>query len=164
MLEPRIAVCGGASADSESLKVATQVGMALADAGAVVLTGGGSGVMAAATRGARERGGMTVAISPAAAQPVAPGAVEVDLPIYTGFGQGRNLVLVLSAQAVIAIGGEWGTLSEIALAQKHRIPVVGLNTWKVTAPTADLTDSFTTAENAAEAVSEALRLAEANQR
>lgn len=126
---PRIAVCGAAAADALSYEQARRVGRLLAEAGAVLLCGGLGGVMEAACRGAREGGGLTVGLLPGteagAANPY------VDLPICTGLGQARNVVLVLSADAVIAIAGEAGTLSEIALALKSGRPVIGLGTWRL---------------------------------
>ncbi len=128
-LRPRIAVCGAGRCEAPIYELARQVGYLLAQAGAVVLCGGLGGVMEAACRGAREAGGLTVGIlpgsDPAEANPY------VDLPIATGMGQARNVVLVLSAQAVIAIAGAAGTLSEIALALKSGRPVVGLQTWQL---------------------------------
>ena len=125
----RIAVCGAGAGDASSYKQAYQVGRLLAQAGAVLLCGGLGGVMEAACQGAQEAGGFTVGILPGpnadAANPY------VDLPIVTGMGQARNVVLVLSADAVIAIAGEAGTLSEIAVALKVGRPVVGLGTWRL---------------------------------
>lgn len=126
---PRIAVCGAAEASPSSYEKAREVGRRLARAGAVLLCGGRGGVMEAACRGAHEAGGFTVGILPGS-DPSEANA-DVDLPIVTGLGQARNAVLVLSAQAVIAIGGEAGTLSEIALALKAGRPVIGLHTWEL---------------------------------
>lgn len=128
--QPRIAVCGAGAADTFSYEQARQVGRLLAESGAVLLCGGLGGVMEAACRGAHEAGGFAVGILPGteagAANPY------VDLPICTGIGQARNVVLVLSADAVIAVAGEAGTLSEIALALKSGRPVIGLGTWRLT--------------------------------
>lgn len=160
MGEIRVAVCGGASSPEMALQQAFQVGAGLARAGAVLLTGGGGGVMAAANRGARSEGGLTVGVLPGTgAQAPTP---EMQLPIYTGIGQARNLVLVLSAEAVIAVGGEWGTLSEIALASKHGRPVIGLGTWNLTPPTGASLRLPTTANDAADAVALALQAARKN--
>jgi len=126
----RIAVCGAGECDPAVYEQARHVGRLLGQAGVVLLCGGLGGVMEGACRGAVEAGGTTVGIlpgnDPAAANP------HVELPIATGIGQARNAVLVLSAQAVIAIAGEAGTLSEIALALKTGRPVVGLGTWRLT--------------------------------
>ena len=129
---PRVAICGAGECDAATYEQAREVGRLLAQAGAVLFCGGLGGVMEGACRGAREAGGFTVGILPGmdagAANPY------VDLPIATGMGQARNVVLVLSGQAVIAIAGWAGTLSEIALALKSGRPVVGLGTWRLTRP------------------------------
>ena len=142
------------------MQLAFQVGAEVARAGGTLLTGGGAGVMAAANKGAASEGGMTVGIFPGTGpDPTAAGVPDIGLPIYTGIGQARNLVLVLSAEAVIAIGGEWGTLSEIALARKHGRPVIGLKTWELTPPEALLGDLPLTADDARQAVTLALHAA-----
>lgn len=117
--------------------------------------------MAVANRGAASEGGMTVGIFPGTGPESSSAATvpDIQLPIYTGIGQARNLVLVLSAEAVIAIGGEWGTLSEIALARKHGRPVIGLATWELTPPEPLLADLPLTAEDPSQAVALALRAA-----
>ncbi len=129
-MRARIAVCGAGVADALSYEQALQAGRLLAAAGAILLCGGLGGVMEAACRGAHEAGGLTVGILPGAQA----GAANpyVDLPICTGMGQARNIILVLSADAMIAIAGEAGTLSEIALALKAGRPVIGLGTWRLT--------------------------------
>lgn len=127
---PRIAVCGAGVCDAPTYETARRVGRLLAEAGAILLCGGRGGVMEAACRGAKEAGGLTVGIlpgtDPAGANPY------VDLPIATGMGQARNVLLVLSAHAIIAVAGGPGTLSEIAIALKTGRPVVGLSTWQLT--------------------------------
>ena len=125
---PRVAVVGGATCTDEEAEMAEKVGSALAQEGAVLLTGGRGGVMAAASRGAWEAGGLTVGILPG----LAAGEANpwVKLPIVTGLGEARNAVLMRTAQAVIAVGGEYGTLSEIAFALKFGRPVVGIGTWR----------------------------------
>lgn len=164
MDEIRIAVCGGSSSSDAVLQQAFQVGAEIARAGAILLTGGGGGVMAAANRGARSEKGMTVGIFPGTGSEHPPSATpDVQLPIYTGIGQARNLVLVLSAEAVIAVDGEWGTLSEIALAAKHGRPVIGLGTWGLKPPAGSGAIVVpTTATEAAEAVTMALQAAGEN--
>ncbi len=120
----RIAVIGAGRASPEEEALARAVGAGLADAGAVVVCGGLGGVMEAAARGAFERGGLTVGILPGSDPAAAnPGIV---LPLATGLGEARNALVVRVAEAVIAVGGEWGTLSEIALARKMDIGVVVL--------------------------------------
>ncbi len=101
------------------------VGRLLAERGAVLLCGGLGGVMEAAARGAKERGGLTVGLLPGVdADEANP---HIDVPIATGMGEMRNALIVRAAHSVIAIGGGWGTLSEIALAQRINTPVVGLH-------------------------------------
>ncbi|MGC8873988.1 MAG: TIGR00725 family protein [Chloroflexia bacterium] len=126
---PRIAVCGASRCDPATYEQARQVGELLARAGAIVLTGGLGGVMEAACRGAREAGGLTVGILPG--EDVRDANRYVWLPIATGMGQARNVILVLTASAVVAIAGEAGTLSEIALALKMGRPVVALASWRL---------------------------------
>ena len=126
----RIAVCGAGRCDEPTAEVARQVGRLLAASGALLLCGGLGGVMAAACRGAHEAGGLTIGLLPGSDPDEAN--PDVDVPIATGMGQARNVVLVLSAEAVIAVGGEAGTLSEIALALKAGRPVIGLGTWRLT--------------------------------
>lgn len=124
-----IAVIGDAQCPPEVAQVAEEVGRLLAEAGATLICGGLGGVMEAACRGAKSADGLTVGIlpgiNPQEANPY------VDVPIATGMGQARNVIVVASAQAVIAISGGYGTLSEIGLALKHGVPVVGLGTWQL---------------------------------
>lgn len=112
------------------LAAAEVVGGALARAGAVVVCGGLGGVMAAACRGAKSNGGLTVGFLPGTDPSQANPWVDVVVP--TGLGEGRNVLVVRSAGAVVAIGGEYGTLSEIALALRARTPVIGMSTWGLT--------------------------------
>jgi uncharacterized protein (TIGR00725 family) len=120
-----VAVIGGGSCTTEETALAEETGRLLASQGAVVVCGGLGGVMEAVARGAKANGGMTVGILPGA-DPAAANAY-IDLPIATGLGEMRNFLIVRSAQALIAIGGGVGTLSEIALAQRIGKPVVGLH-------------------------------------
>jgi len=103
------------------------VGRAIASAGAVLVCGGLGGVMQAAARGAREAGGLTVGILPGPSHRDAN--PFVDVAIVTDLGHARNAIVVRSSHAVIALPGEYGTLSEVALALKMGIPVVGLEAW-----------------------------------
>ncbi|HYM57853.1 MAG TPA: TIGR00725 family protein [Solirubrobacteraceae bacterium] len=115
--------------DGGDLEAAESVGRELARRGAVVVCGGLGGVMEAACRGAREAGGTTVGILPgtdrAAANPF------VDIAIPTGLGEARNALVVRAADALVAVGGGYGTLSEIALALKAGKRVVGLGSWEI---------------------------------
>jgi uncharacterized protein (TIGR00725 family) len=124
-----VAVIGGGHADDEDCDRAARVGRALAEAGAVVVCGGLGGVMAAACRGARDGGGTSVGILPGADR---DGANEyVDVAVATAMGEGRNILVVRNADAVVAVGGEFGTLSEVALALQAGVPVIGLDTWEL---------------------------------
>ncbi len=156
-MRPRIAVCGPAECAAAVYEQALATGRLLAQAGAVLLCGGLGGVMEAACRGAREAGGLTVGILPGAE--AAAANPYVDLPLATGLGQARNVVLVLSAQAVIAIAGEAGTLSEIALALKAGRPVVGLGTWRLVRGDGRPEERIRYAASPAEAVEWAVRSA-----
>ena len=128
-----IAVIGpGADVDAALLADAEQVGTLLAEAGHQVVTGGLGGVMAAAARGARRAGGTVVALLPGD-DPAAANA-DSDIVVATGLGQGRNVLVVRSAAAVVAVGGSWGTLSEVALARRTGKPVVWLHGWDITGP------------------------------
>lgn len=124
---PWIGVVGPSEATPEEATRAEQVGSALAEAGAILVCGGLGGVMEAACRGARSAGGLTVGLLPGEDRRAANEWVSVAVP--TGLGEGRNVLLVRAAQALVAIGGGWGTLSEIALALRDGKPVVGLDTW-----------------------------------
>jgi uncharacterized protein (TIGR00725 family) len=124
-----VAVIGGGNAGQEDCDRAAQVGRALARAGAVVVTGGLGGVMEAAGRGAHDGGGTNLAILPGIERDDAN--LFVDVAMATGMGEGRNLLVVRNADAVVAVGGEFGTLSEIALALQAGIAVVGLGTWEL---------------------------------
>jgi uncharacterized protein (TIGR00725 family) len=126
---PYVAVVGPGEASPDQLHTAEEVGAGLAAAGVVVVTGGLGGVMEAASRGARSRRGRTLGILPGDDRDAANGWVEIAVP--TGMGELRNGLVVRAADAVVAIGGGHGTLSEIALALKLGRPVVGLGTWEV---------------------------------
>ncbi len=124
-----IAVIGGASPTAQEEQAAEAVGRALAENNAILVCGGRGGVMKAACRGAKSAGGLTVGILPSDD----PGEANpyVDIPITTGIGLARNAIVVRTAQAAIAIGGSYGTLSEIGHALQFGIPVVGLGTWRM---------------------------------
>jgi len=124
-----IAVIGAGECTPEVVRLAEEVGRRLAERGAILICGGLGGVMEAACRGAKGAGGTTVGVLPG----TNPGDANpyVDIPIATGMGQARNVIVVASAQATIAVGGGYGTLSEIGHARKLGIPVVGLETWNL---------------------------------
>jgi len=146
-----VAVVGAGTASPAEVSAAEEVGALLARAKAVLVCGGLSGVMEAACRGARREGGLTVGILPgsdrAAANP------HVAVAIATGLGELRNGLVVRASDAVIAVGGEFGTLSEIALALKLGKRVVGLSTWELPRRP----DPILRARSAAEAVQLALQ-------
>jgi len=112
--------------------------------------------MERAASGALAAGGQTVGILPGTSEKESPPNPSIQIPIFTGLGQARNLVLVLSGQAVIAVGGSWGTLSEIALAIKHRIPVVSLSSWNTLQSAANEEPLLEFAATAPEAVRRAI--------
>ena len=124
-----MAVVGPGESAPQELEAAEEVGRLLAEAGAVVVCGGLGGVMESACRGARSVGGLTLGILPGRDRRDANAFVEVAVP--TGLGEARNALVVRAADAVVAIGGAYGTLSEIALALKGGTPVVGLGTWEL---------------------------------
>ena len=123
----QIAVIGAANATPEESEIAYAVGSLIAKTGATLICGGLGGVMEAACRGAREAGGMTVGIVPDAGQ----GNRYLGIVIRSGLGHARNVLVSQSADAVIAIGGRYGTLSEIAIALKTGRPVLGLSSWDI---------------------------------
>jgi len=122
---------GNVTETDDEWQAAASVGQQLARRGCVVLTGGLGGIMTAASKGAKGAGGLTVGILPGTRKS-SPANSYVDIPVYTGMGEARNVINVKSCDAAIAIGGEYGTLSEIALALKAGCPIVLLNSWSLT--------------------------------
>ena len=151
-----IAVIGGNQCSAEEAKLAEEVGRELARRGAAVVCGGLGGVMEAACKGASSEGGVTIGILPGESRRAANPYVQV--PVVTGIGYARNVAVVKSAQAVIAIDGSYGTLSEIGHALQSGIPVIGLNTWSLSRK-GQPDNSIIPAQNPAEAVDKALSLA-----
>ena len=151
-----IAVIGDSSCSPEEAKLAENVGELLAQRGATIVCGGLGGMMEAVCRGAKSKGGLTVGILPG--QDPSMSNPWVDIPVVTGIGEARNVAVVNSAQAVIAIGGGYGTLSEIAYALKSSIPVIGLNTWSLSRNSRE-DDSINRVQSATEAVGKAITLA-----
>jgi uncharacterized protein (TIGR00725 family) len=127
---PQVSVIGSARAGDEIAALAEEVGRLLAEAGVTIVCGGGPGVMEAASRGAAGAGGIVVGIVPSA-EP-ADANSHCTYIVASGIGQARNLAVVASGAVVVAVGGEWGTLSEIALARRLGRPVVALKSWAVT--------------------------------
>ena len=124
-----ITVIGASDCSAEETKLAEEVGRELARRGATLICGGLEGVMEAACRGAYSKGGITIGILPGNSRKDANPYVRI--PIVTGMGYTRNAIVAKSGQAVIAIGGSYGTLSEIAYALQSDIPVIGLGTWSL---------------------------------
>ena len=153
----QIAVVGGGEASPTALTAAEAVGTALAGAGAVVVCGGLGGVMEAACRGAKLAGGLTIGILPGTDSGVAN--EWVDIIIGTGMGEARNAVVVSSVGAVIAIDGEYGTLSEIALALRAGLPVIGVATWSLIRPDGELDPAIEVVTDPREAATRAIERA-----
>src|SRR5690349_17186688 len=151
-----VAVVGSGSAGRDELVRAEEVGRLLATRGAIVVSGGLGGVKEATCRGAKSSGGTTVGILPGLDRGDANAWVDVAIP--TGLGEARNALVVRAADVVIAIGGEYGTLSEIALALKTGKRVVGLETWELSRRGEAATE-IVRATTPVEAVARALALA-----
>jgi uncharacterized protein (TIGR00725 family) len=154
--QPIIAVIGGGSCNQAEAQLAEEVGRELAKRGATLVCGGLGGVMEAACKGASAEGGTTIGVLPGdnrnAANPY------VSIPIVTNLGYARNVAVVKSGQAVIAVGGNYGTLSEISHALQSGIPVIGLGTWTISRNGKE-DKAIIRAESAAEAVDKALKAA-----
>jgi hypothetical protein len=145
----QIGVIGAAECSADGAALAYEVGTLLAQQGVVLVCGGLGGVMESAARGAKEAGGSTVGILPGVE--VREANPYIDIKIVTGLSHARNILVVRSSEALIAIEGGYGTLSEIAIALKLGKPVVGLNTWIVD-------PNIIQVKTAAEAVAKALKM------
>ncbi len=150
-----IAVIGGGDASASELRTAGEVGRQLAKKDAALVCGGLGGVMEAACRGASEEGGTTIGILPGDSFRTANPYVQI--PIVTGLGYARNVIVVKSCRAVIAVGGSYGTLSEIGHALQNGIPVIGLNTWSLFR-NGQMDGGIIPANDAADAVRKALAI------
>lgn len=124
-----IGVIGAAEATAQESEIAEELGREIAKRNGALVCGGLGGVMEAACRGAKSEGGLTIGIIPGFSASDANS--YVDIPIVTGMSHARNVIVVSSSSAVIAIGGSYGTLIEVAVALKLGIPVIGINTWEV---------------------------------
>ncbi len=145
-----IAVIGGRHVEKALLREAEKVGKLIAGKKAVLICGGLGGVMEAVSKGAKSEAGLTIGILP---HDHKRGANDyIDVPIATGLGIGRNVIIARTADALIAVGGEYGTLSEIAFALQMGKPVVGIKTWDI--------KGIVKAENAEDAVSKIFELLE----
>ena len=154
-----IAVIGSSEANEELVELATKVGYELAQNGVIMVCGGLGGVMEAACHGAKQAGGMTIGILPG--KDTKSANQFVDIPICTGMGYARNVIVVKTGLSVIAVGGAYGTLSEIGHALGDNIPVVGLRTWYFNQENLE-NELFTIAKTPSEAVNIAIQ--EANNR
>jgi uncharacterized protein (TIGR00725 family) len=152
-----VAVVGKGEDESLTNRAAEEIGRELGRQGAVLVCGGLTGVMAAACKGARSEGGLTIGLLPGFERSEANPHVDIAIP--TGMGEMRNALIVRAADAVIAVGGEFGTLSEIAFALKTGVPVVGVGTWELGRKGSP--DPMIAASSPREAVATALRLASA---
>ncbi|MBU0672777.1 MAG: TIGR00725 family protein [Candidatus Margulisbacteria bacterium] len=151
-----ISVVGESDASRQNYKLAEEVGRLIAKAGAVLICGGLKGVMEAAAKGAKSAGGLTVGILPGSHHDQAN--PYIDIPIVTGLGYARNKLVVKTGYAVIAIGGKYGTLSEIAFALGYGVPVVGLGTWELIRGNGKVDQGINYVRSASEAVETALNL------
>ncbi len=124
-----IAVIGAGRADAALSAVAEETGRLIALKGARLICGGLGGVMEAASKGAKSAGGLTIGILPYDTTEKANR--YIDVPVATGFGEGRNIIIVKTSDLIIAVGGEYGTLSEISFALRLGKPVIGINTWDI---------------------------------
>ena len=152
-----ISVIGSSNPSTrEHVDLAEGVGRELARRDIMVVCGGLSGIMEAVCRGAKAEGGTTIGILPGRA--AAEANSYVDIPIVTSMGYSRNVIVVHTGEAVIAVGGAFGTLSEIGHALSDGIPVVGLKTWPLTmnGDGIDMNGAIIQAENPADAVDKAL--------
>jgi uncharacterized protein (TIGR00725 family) len=143
-----VGVAGASEPDPSLIPVAETLGRCLAEAGAIVVCGGGLGVMTAVCRGARAAGGTTVGLLPGGDRAAGNPHLSVALP--TALGEGRNVLLVRASDVLVAVGGGFGTLSEIALALRAGVPVIGLGTWGLTL-SGQPVDAFPVAQGAEEA-------------
>lgn len=154
----KISVIGGSKVDADIYELACQVGKEIARKKAILVCGGLTGVMEAACRGAKEEGGLTIGILPGCDESQAN--KYVDIKIVTGMGFARNIHVVLSGHAVIAVDGSYGTLSEIAYALIYNKPIIALKTWELKSYLIEGSPSIYRAETAKEAIETAIRKAE----
>lgn len=152
-----IAVVGGSGVDDRTYLMAKEVGRLLAEAGAVILNGGYSGVMEAASLGASKAGGTVIGILQGIDRH--EGNPHLTYAIATGMGKGRNTIIAITCDAMIAIDGGYGTLSEVAQALNHGRPVVALDSWELDKGGKVDDDMFFEVETPEEAVRRALSMA-----
>jgi uncharacterized protein (TIGR00725 family) len=152
-----VGVIGPDPASADVASQAEEVGRLLARAGAILVCGGLGGSMEAAARGVQQEGGTSIGILPGSGRSAANPYLTLSIP--TGMGEIRNALIVRSADVVIAVAGEFGTLAEIAFALKTGVPVVGLDTWELSKPGRMVADPIVRASTPRDAVEQALRLA-----
>lgn len=154
----QVSVCGPRHATEEDIENALKVGQLLAQRGATVLCGGGTGVMAGVAAGVRKEDGVVIGIRPSATKEGA--SPDLSAVIVTNMGEARNAIIVWSADAVIVIGGSWGTLSELALAKRRGdVPVISLGGWQIVDKDGQPVPGVEVADSAEDAVGRAFALA-----
>ena len=126
---PVIGVIGGNSCTEDAARQAEDVGKEIAGRGGILICGGLGGVMEAACRGAKKKKGLTIGVLPGSR--IGDANPYVDIPIVTGMGVARNIIIIRSAIGIIAVDGKYGTLSEIAFCLQFKKPIVGLGTWDI---------------------------------
>jgi uncharacterized protein (TIGR00725 family) len=146
----QIGVIGASCCSTEIAKLAEEVGREIGRKGAALVCGGLGGVMEFASKGAKEAGALTIGILPGTSKEEANS--YIDIPIVTGLGHARNVVIAHSSDSIIAISGEHGTLSEIAIGLKLKKTVIGLNTWDI--------EGVIQVKTAEEAVEKAIKISE----
>ena len=151
-----ITVIGESKASAANYRLAEEVGKLIAQSGATLVCGGLKGVMEAAAKGAHQAGGLVVGILPGSRRSDAN--PYIDIPVVTGLGYARNKIVVKSGQVVIAVGGHYGTLSEIGFALGYGIPVIGLKTWEMISGDGKLDKGINYVKTPKEAVDLAVKL------
>ena len=146
----QIGVIGASRCSPEIAELAKEVGREIGKRGAVLICGGLGGVMESASKGVKEAGGLTIGVLPGRSKEEANG--YIDVPIVTGMGHARNVIIAHSSDSIIAISGEHGTLSEIAIGLKLKKTIIGLNTWDI--------EGVIKVKTAVEAVEKAMRISE----
>jgi uncharacterized protein (TIGR00725 family) len=156
MMPAQVAVCGPSACSPGEARLAYEIGELLAAEGATLICGGGPGVMAAAARGAHTNEGLVIGIRPD--DDASTASPYLSAVVVTGMGEARNGIIVKSADAVIVVGGSWGTMSELALAMRRGgIPVIQLGGWSVVDESGTPVPGLIRVQTPEEAVAVALR-------
>ena len=158
MAQAMVGIIGASRASDELCALAEEVGEGVAERGGAIVCGGLTGVMEAVCRGARSKGGMTVGILPSDDQ--ADANEHIQVPIATGMGVARNVIIVKTADVLIAIGGQFGTLSEIAHALNTGKTVVALRSWDLEKASECVLEGLVKVDTAKEAVDAAFDVIE----